>query len=421
MKQRLGCLAACCVALASSIDDDAAASTGLEGVGWGVGARVGVRRIGANHETGGAAFWVAAPVGPEAWAEEAFGVVSASLWFRGRWGGAESVIASGIFARYCGGGALVADVGSHVGYFTLLARAHGCDTRSVDANPSFAQLVRVSLGLNGFAPTARDVREGLVPDDVTYDSLVGGAGRVLFAKFDIEGAEADALTRGADALRRTDFVYVELSVEDDAARACAAGGGAFETLARLYGAGFDVHIILGSVAGGGYPRCGVLAPIDRHAYDREATVAETCAAVYALRTRTTITFDLYGSRPDVPLPPPASCGRFLRDSARENDETSSPSRSVGPCPCRTSTAAARTTSTGWASRAAPTAAATSPSRRSPRSRPRASSRRGSTSTASSTSTTPRSPWATSTSPPRPARSPGPSPGTASASRRATGP
>ena len=49
MKQRLGCLAACCVALASSIDDDAAASTGLEGVGWGVGARVGVRRIGANH------------------------------------------------------------------------------------------------------------------------------------------------------------------------------------------------------------------------------------------------------------------------------------------------------------------------------------------------------------------------------------
>ena len=91
-----------------------------------VGRRVGLRRVGMNRETGNVSFWVAAPLGVEAMDRRNFGIVAASLWHHGRWGGAESVIARRIFERHCAADGVVADLGSHVGYFTLLAAAHGC-------------------------------------------------------------------------------------------------------------------------------------------------------------------------------------------------------------------------------------------------------------------------------------------------------
>ena len=90
-----------------------------------VGRRVGLRRVGMNRETGNVSFWVAAPLGVEAMDRRNFGIVAASLWHHGRWGGAESVIARRIFERHCAADGVVADLGSHVGYFTLLAAAHG--------------------------------------------------------------------------------------------------------------------------------------------------------------------------------------------------------------------------------------------------------------------------------------------------------
>ena len=59
-----------------------------------VGRRVGLRRVGMNRETGNVSFWVAAPLGVEAMDRRNFGIVAASLWHHGRWGGAESVIAT---------------------------------------------------------------------------------------------------------------------------------------------------------------------------------------------------------------------------------------------------------------------------------------------------------------------------------------
>ena len=45
-----------------------------------VGRRVGLRRIGANAETGNVSFWVAAPLGVDGMDRRHFGIVAASLW-----------------------------------------------------------------------------------------------------------------------------------------------------------------------------------------------------------------------------------------------------------------------------------------------------------------------------------------------------
>ena len=333
-----GCVVLLCAAFAAA--QDAAAVVGLAGDaagprssggalggGWAVGDQIGVRLVGGDHETDGKTFWVAAPVGSRAWLDENFGVVSASLWLRGRWGGAESIVAAAIFAEHCGAGRSMVDVGSHVGYFTLLAQAHGCATTSVDMSDQFAQLLRVSQGLNGFPSPPGAVVVGPVPRTWTYDALAGGRA-VLFAKFDIEGAEADALSTGAAALARTDFVYVELSTrrfddgvlvpEGDFPAACDAGGHALRVFRALLDAGFDLSILRGAISGGGFPRCGALDPIEleyRQGPDEDA--AAVCFAIYGLfgadddeiRRAAPATLDIYGAAPPLRMPAPMlECG-----------------------------------------------------------------------------------------------------------------
>ena len=100
------CLALVVVSLADGLDGGGE-SRGLLRDGWAVGDQIGVRLVGGSHETGNASFWIAAPVGSAAWSDANFGVVSASLWLRGRWGGAESIIAAAIFEAHCGEGGLV--------------------------------------------------------------------------------------------------------------------------------------------------------------------------------------------------------------------------------------------------------------------------------------------------------------------------
>ncbi|KAJ1463022.1 hypothetical protein M885DRAFT_556732 [Pelagophyceae sp. CCMP2097] len=278
-------------------------------LGGQVGDKVGVRLVGGGAETAGASFWVAAPLGEKAWDSNNFGIVSASLWLRGEWGGAESVIASAIFSKHCGKGGYVVDVGSHVGFFTLLAQAHGCRTVSVDGNAQFLALLRVALNVNGFDDAS--VVTGLVPRDWTYDALAAEADRVLFAKFDIEGAEAAALSTDAvQALGKTDFIYVELAARDcesgvlrpegDYPIACEYGGHARRTLRALLEAGFDLYILAGAVAGGGFPRCGKLEPLRPPKGTLDDAAAAVCETVYGLQSEEAQTFDLYGSR--LPLP-----------------------------------------------------------------------------------------------------------------------
>jgi len=192
-----------------------------------VGKQVGLRRIGNNGETGNVSFWVAAPLGLEGMDRGHFGIVSASLWHRGRWGGLESVIACKaafskrvlgarrgdadearpsthrrrrrILETHCRGDAVMVDLGSHVGYFTMLAAAHGCATRSAELDAGFVSLVRLALDANGFDHGRHRVFEGAVPAEHSLDSVTEGDGDILFAKVDLEGYEAAII--GVDATR----------------------------------------------------------------------------------------------------------------------------------------------------------------------------------------------------------------------------
>ena len=158
-----------------------------------VGRRVGLRRVGMNRETGNVSFWVAAPLGVEAMDRRNFGIVAASLWHHGRWGGAESVIARRIFERHCAADGVVADLGSHVGYFTLLAAAHGCATRSAEIDADFVALLGLALRANGFDDAARHrVFTGAVPAEHSLDAVAAGVRQILYAKVDLEGYEAAA-------------------------------------------------------------------------------------------------------------------------------------------------------------------------------------------------------------------------------------
>ena len=150
VQKRLLVLVAAALARRAAADDDAA-TTGGDAIAGGVGRKVGLVKIGNNRETGDVSFWIAAPLGAESMSPDNFGIVAASLWNRGGWGGGESVVARRVFETRCPNSEnVVVDLGSHVGYFTLLAAAHGCQTRSAELDPDFARLLRLALHANDF-------------------------------------------------------------------------------------------------------------------------------------------------------------------------------------------------------------------------------------------------------------------------------
>ena len=217
-----------------------------------VGRRVGLRRVGMNRETGNVSFWVAAPLGVEAMDRRNFGIVAASLWHHGRWGGAESVIARRIFERHCAADGVVADLGSHVGYFTLLAAAHGCATRSAEIDADFVALLGLALRANGFDDAARHrVFTGAVPAEHSLDAVAAGVRQILYAKVDLEGYEAAAVSTNASALNRTSFAYVECPFVAGDERICQTGSKCMTILGSLRRAGFRLSALVAASKGPG--------------------------------------------------------------------------------------------------------------------------------------------------------------------------
>ena len=258
-----------------------------------VGRRVGLRRVGMNRETGNVSFWVAAPLGVEAMDRRNFGIVAASLWHHGRWGGAESVIARRIFERHCAADGVVADLGSHVGYFTLLAAAHGCATRSAEIDADFVALLGLALRANGFDDAARHrVFTGAVPANHSLDAVAAGVRQILYAKVDLEGYEAAAVSTNASALNRTSFAYVECPFVAGDERICRTGSKCMTILGSLQRAGFRLSALVAASKGpgatGGFVPHGRLRalPGDLH---------EACLFLQSLGNVN----DLYGDRPPV--------------------------------------------------------------------------------------------------------------------------
>ena len=76
----------------------------------------------------------------------------------------ESAVVEAVLRRACRATTpppLVLDVGANLGYFTLLAAAHGCRVRAYEPSPGMADGVRASVALNGFGALVTVVNAGV--------------------------------------------------------------------------------------------------------------------------------------------------------------------------------------------------------------------------------------------------------------------
>lgn len=136
----------------------------------------------------------------------------------------ESAAIEAILRRACASSPppLVLDVGANLGYFTLLAAAHGCRVRAYEPSITMSNIVRDAVSLNGFNERVTVVNAGVgatagflrfaantnpalsrvVPDDASTAHLprlpiITLANEitedVLLIKMDTEGYEAQAL------------------------------------------------------------------------------------------------------------------------------------------------------------------------------------------------------------------------------------
>lgn len=280
-----------------------------------VGDRMGAVRIGGSEETAFAEFWITAPI--QSRAADAFAIVSASIYYRGRWGGAESSIAAYIFNEYCGAASgkapLVLDIGSHIGYFTLLARAHGCDTHSVELNSDLLPYLKLSLSLNDFDPSKSALHHGFVgdaentcaffndsnvsgeqaPKQIILDELLpplSAAVPLLYVKLDVEGAEGAALDSPGSqrVLQTASYIYVELTLItcNRAMRECVPACGKYADASRalraLRSSGLSLYTLTNVTEGGGYAASGQLSELFFPEPDPSLSLSSEEAACIAL-------------------------------------------------------------------------------------------------------------------------------------------
>jgi len=210
--------------------------------------RFGARVV--DSPTGEANFYITVPV--EGKNSIHFKEVSASLWFQGTWSPTESLITSILFDEFCSRGDnnrknTVLDAGAHVGYYSLLALAHGCENVvAVEVNSYFVDLLKLSFDLNHFSAEGKHltVHEMLIGNDelchfngqsnrkgwgfegdksneddttviyptMSLDDIAPKEDDILYMKLDVEGTELVALNEGRDILERTKFLMVEVTI-----------------------------------------------------------------------------------------------------------------------------------------------------------------------------------------------------------------
>ncbi|MEM1690719.1 MAG: FkbM family methyltransferase [Thermofilaceae archaeon] len=140
-------------------------------------------------------------------------------------------------------GDVFVDVGANVGYYTLLAARKGCKVIAVEPVPQTLAVLRINLRLNrledlvtivgkcawssrghvklaipqgkffGLASAVLNRGKGATVDIecVDLDGVLCSYPEVRLMKVDVEGAEYEVLKGADNALRKTDFIVVELT------------------------------------------------------------------------------------------------------------------------------------------------------------------------------------------------------------------
>ena len=186
-------------------------------------------------------FWITTPVVGAS--IDVFTRVSTEINYRGRYADFETEVALSIFNKYCSSSdaMLSVDVGSHIGWFTMLSLSSGCSTIAVEGNPDFVSMLKTSYSMtsviNQNLPTL-SIYNNLIgghsfnglsvsPDwqgsesggrkelvklvEITLDSVIS-AREILYLKLDVEGAELQALKSGIYSMKLVKFFMVEISL-----------------------------------------------------------------------------------------------------------------------------------------------------------------------------------------------------------------
>lgn len=135
--------------------------------------------------------------------------VSRSLLAHGAWEGFETALVLTILGGDTSHGGWVVDIGSHLGWYTLLASSWGYQVVAVEANPETLSLLGVNCDLNNCASRVVGVRGWVGPDTPP----VPAGPQIRLVKADIEGLEADAVRVFEPSLAAglVDFLMLELT------------------------------------------------------------------------------------------------------------------------------------------------------------------------------------------------------------------
>ena len=210
-------------------------------------------------------FWITAPViGASI---DVFTQVSVEINYLGYYADFETRVALSIFNRHCKPGARSLDIGSHVGWFTMLSLSSGCETITVEANPDFVAMLKTSHSLtsamnpalpqlsifnnlvggnsfNGLSVSedweVNTGRARVTLDEITLDSIIDNK-PILYMKLDVEGVELQSLKTGIDSLSKVSFIMVEISLfTPNHLNAEKQIGEAVEAMRLLTAAGFTL-------------------------------------------------------------------------------------------------------------------------------------------------------------------------------------
>lgn len=171
--------------------------------------------------------------------------VHEDIVLKGGWAEFETLLASDIFKRFCGTQEnLFIDVGSNIGWFSMLAASHGCRAWAFDGNLEALTYLDLSVRLNSFdalvstfpalvssepsveyngwavGDKSHDIIRLKLPGAVTtrtisLDAVVTES--IPFLKVDVEGWEPSVFksAKGLIQGRKIKYIYLEVTYKDN--------------------------------------------------------------------------------------------------------------------------------------------------------------------------------------------------------------